>query len=125
MESNSMIMPKRCVTLSSEEMYQEGGAVSTFYKTAKEASTYLVGKAAIYAGAGLGASGFTIASAATIAGALGFGSYAAMSYKMAEHYTAAYNSAQSILANKGNVRCKIQETIMLGLYVSNVTCVRA
>ena len=125
MNAKEICTPKGSIVLSKEQMYLEGGSVSTFYKSAKDASAYLTAKAAFYASAGVAATGAAAASIETIAGALGFGSYAAMSYKMASNYTSAYNSAQSILANRGNVRCKIQETMMLGVYISNVTCVKA
>ena len=122
----ALLMPSSYAMMDEEEMvYLEGGAVSTCYKKASNASSYLSAKAAVYASAGLAGTGCAAATAATIVAALGFGSYAALSYAMAANYTSAYNSAQSILANKGNVKCKIQETTMFGLYVSNVTCVKA
>lgn len=124
-KKETIVMPKGSIKMSNEEMYLEGGAVSTLYKTAKAASSYLSAKAGTYAAAGLAAAYGAATTLETIAGALGFGTYAAMSYKMADNYTSAYNDAQSILANNGNVKCKIQETTMMGIYVSNVTCVRA
>lgn len=122
----ALVLPSSYAVMNENEMsYTEGGAVSTLYKTAKSASSYLQGKAAYYAACGTVASGGAAATSATVLAALGFGSYAAMSFKMAHNYESAYNSAQSILANKGNVRCKIQETTMFAVYVSNVTCKRA
>ena len=119
----ALVMPSNYAVMDENEMtYVEGGSVSTFYKTAKDASAYLSGKAAFYAACGVAATGGAAATVATVVAALGFGSYAALSYAMANNYTSAYNSAQNILANKGNVRCKIQETTMFAIYVSNVTC---
>ncbi len=122
----TLVLPSSYAVMEEEEMsYLEGGAVSTSYMTAKKASSYLAGKASYYAACGLAGTGGAIATSPSVLGALGFGSYATMSYAMANNYTSAYNAAQSILANKGNVKCKIQETTMFVVYVSNVTCKRA
>lgn len=122
----ALVMPSSYAVMDEEEMqYLEGGAVSTSYKTAKNASSYLLGKVSFYATCGIAGTAGAVATAATVAGAVGFGSYATMSYAMASKYTSAYNSAQEILANYGNVNCRIQETTMFAIYVSNVTCIKA
>lgn len=120
----ALVMPSSYAVMDEEEMmYLEGGSVITSYSTAKNASTYLMGKAGYYAALGAGGTLAATAALASVVGAVGAGSAAALCYSMASKYTSAYNSAESIRDTYGNSKmCVVKETLMFAIYVSNVTC---
>lgn len=120
----TLTLPNNYVLMNEEEiMYLEGGATYDMYKTASAGCTYLSAMAVAFAAEAVGCGAVAAAGAATvIVGILG-GAGAALCGLMASSYTGAYNDCSDIKADYGSSkRVRIRETVMAGVFISNVSC---